>query len=108
MPYLEQVEADYADRGVKILAINAKEEAGADPKAYIDALGFPLIAVRNGNAIARAYDVDFIPGLMIVDGAGMVAYRRAWTDLPAGQEVAELWDRQVREALDELLIKNAQ
>jgi hypothetical protein len=32
----------------------------------------------------------------------MVAYRRPWTDLPAGQEVAELWDGQVREALNTL------
>lgn len=40
---------------------------------------------------------------MIVDGQGIVAYRRPWTDLPAGQTVAELWDGQVRAALDSLV-----
>jgi thiol-disulfide isomerase/thioredoxin len=105
MPYLEQIESDYRDRGVRIVTINAKEDGSGNPAAYIDALGFPMIAVKSGDAIARAYDVEFIPGLMIVDGEGMVSYRRPWTDLPAGQTVAELWDGQVRTALDDLIAK---
>ncbi len=40
---------------------------------------------------------------MVVDGDGQVSWRRSWTELPAGQKVAELWSGQVREALDELL-----
>lgn len=103
MPYLQNIAADYAEHGVKIVTINAKEERGADPQGYVRALGFKPIAIANGDAIAAAYDVEYIPGLMIVDGDGMVAYRRPWTDLPAGQTVAELWDGQVREALDRLL-----
>jgi thiol-disulfide isomerase/thioredoxin len=103
MPYLKQIETDYRDQGVKIVTINAKEDGSGNPAAYIDALGFPMIAVKSGDAIARAYDVEFIPGLMIVDGSGTVSYRRPWTDLPAGQTVAELWDGQVRTALDALL-----
>jgi thiol-disulfide isomerase/thioredoxin len=103
MPYLEQIEADYRAQGVRIVTINAKERGEGDPDAYIRNLGFPMLAVRNGDAIARAYDVEYIPGLMIVDGDGQVAYRRPWTDLPAGREVAELWDGQVRDALDALL-----
>jgi cytochrome c biogenesis protein CcmG/thiol:disulfide interchange protein DsbE len=102
MPYLEAIEADYRSRGVRVVTINAKEDGSGNPQAYIEALDFPMIAIRNGNAIARAYGVEFIPGVMIVDGSGMVAYRRPWTDLPAGQEVAELWDGQVRAALDAL------
>ena len=103
MPYLEGIQADYADAGVKIITINAKEDGGEDPKAYVDALGFPMVAVQDGDAIADAYEVEFIPGLMIVDGAGIVAWRRAWTELPAGRQVAELWSSQVREQLDALL-----
>lgn len=105
MPYLEDIEAEYRDRGVRIVAVNAKEDGEGDPKGYIDTLGFPLTAVRDGDAIAEQYGVEFIPGLMIVDGAGMVAWRRAWTDLPAGRTVAELWSEQVREALDALLAR---
>ena len=102
MPYLEEIQADYGGT-VKIIAINAKEDGEGDPKAYVETLGFPMIAVRDGDAIADAYDVEYIPGLMIVDGNGMVAWRRAWTDLPAGQAVAELWAGQVRAQLDGLL-----
>ena len=103
MPYLEGIQADYADAGVKIIAINAKEDGKEDPKAYIERLGFPLIAIQDGDAIANAYDVEYLPGLMIVGGDGVVAWRRAWTDLPAGRQVAELWASQIREQLDALL-----
>lgn len=103
MPYLEGIQADYADAGVKIIAINAKEDGAQDPKAYADRLGFPVVVVGDGDPIAEAYDVEFIPGLMIVGGDGVVAWRRAWTDLPAGREVAEFWASQVRTQLDALL-----
>ena len=103
MPYLEDIEAEYRDQGVKIVAVNAKEDGEGDPKAYVEELGFPLTAVRDGDEIAARYDVEFIPGLMIVDGDGIVAWRRQWTDLPAGRTVAELWSEQVRGALEELL-----
>jgi thiol-disulfide isomerase/thioredoxin len=103
MPYLKSIESDYSARGVKIVTINAKEDGRGDPKAYVAGLGFKQIAVANGDAIAQSYGVQYIPGLLIVDGAGTVAYRRPWTDLPAGKSVAELWNGQVRTALDQLL-----
>jgi thiol-disulfide isomerase/thioredoxin len=102
MPYLAGIQKDYAAQGVKIVAINAKEDGRGDPKAYVQGLGFAPIAVANGDAIAQSYGIQYIPGLLIVDGKGMVAYRRPWTDLPAGKTVAELWDGQVRAALDQL------
>jgi thiol-disulfide isomerase/thioredoxin len=103
MPYLRQIQADYAADGVKIVAIDAKEDGRGDPRAYVSGLGFTPVSVANGDSIAQVYDVKYIPGLLIVDGKGMVAYRRPWTDLPAGRTVAELWDGQVRTALDALL-----
>ena len=103
MPKLEQIEADYRDRGVKIVSINAKEDGEGNPAEYIAALDFPMTAVRSGDAIARAWDVEFIPGVFVVDDEGMIAFRRPWTDLPAGETVAELWDQQVRSALDAAL-----
>jgi len=103
MPKLAAIQKDYAAHGVKIVTINAKEDGRGDPKAYVQGLGFAPIAVANGDAIAQSYGIQYIPGLLIVDGAGTVAYRRPWTDLPAGKSVAELWDQQVRTALDQLL-----
>lgn len=103
MPYLKQIQADYAQAGVGVIAINAKERGRGDPEAYVDSLGFPMIAVPDGDEIAEAYAVEFIPGLFVIDGDGIVVYRRGWTDLPAGTTVAELWDGQVRAALDGLV-----
>jgi thiol-disulfide isomerase/thioredoxin len=103
MPYLDGIQKDYSAYGVKIVTINAKEDGRGDPRAYVQSMGLAAIAVANGDAIAQSYGIEYIPGLLIVDGAGMVAYRRPWTDLPAGKTVAELWDGQVRTALDQLL-----
>ncbi len=100
MPYLEAIQRDYAADGVQIVAINAKERGIGDPVAYLESIGFPVLGILDGDDIAEAYDVQFIPGLMVVDGAGVVSYRRASTNLPAGQSVSAFWAEEVREALD--------
>jgi thiol-disulfide isomerase/thioredoxin len=103
MPFAKDIQADYADRGVQIVTFNAKERGIGDPKAYVESLGFPMVAVAEADQIAEDYAVKFIPGLMVVDGQGIVAYRRGWTDLPAGAKVARQWDDEVRATLDRLL-----
>jgi thiol-disulfide isomerase/thioredoxin len=104
MPYLGQIQKDYGQDRINIIAINAKERGVGDPAAYVAGLDFTVIDVAEGDAIAEKYSVRFIPGLMIVDGDGNMAWKRASTDLPAGKTVAELWDDQVREQLDRLLL----
>jgi thiol-disulfide isomerase/thioredoxin len=103
MPYLGQIQKDYGAAKINVIAINAKERGAGDPAAYVKELDFEVLGVAEGDAIAEQYSVHFIPGLMIVDGAGKLAWRRASTDLPAGKTVAEFWDGQVREQLDLLL-----
>ncbi len=103
MPYLGEIQKDFGADKINILAINAKERGEGDPKAYVEELGYPVIGVADGDAIAESYSVRFIPGLMIVDGKGNIAWKRASTDLPPGKTIAELWDEQVREQLDLLL-----
>jgi thiol-disulfide isomerase/thioredoxin len=103
MPYLREIERDYGTDRINVLTINAKEDGTGNPAAYIAALDMPMIAVKDGDAIATAYDVEYIPGLMIIDADGIVAYRRAWTELPAGDTVANLWSIQVRSNLRQLL-----
>jgi thiol-disulfide isomerase/thioredoxin len=107
MPYLKNIAADYAQHGVKVVAIDVKEDGHADPKAYVAALGFSPVAIAStdGDRIIQAYGIRYIPGLFIVDGQGQVTYKRPWTDLPAGQTVAELWDHDVRAALDAVVRK---
>ena len=103
MPYLGQIQKDYGEGKINVIAINAKERGAGDPAAYVANLDFKVIGVAEGDGIAEAYSVRFIPGLMIVAGDGKLAWQRASTDLPAGKTVAELWDEQVREQLDLLL-----
>lgn len=102
MPFLGDIAADYGS-DINILAINAKEDGSGDPEAYLAGLDFPLIAVRDGDAIAASYDIEYIPGLMVIDADGVIAYRREWTDLPAGETVGRLWSLKVRSHLDALL-----
>ena len=85
---------------MKIVAINAKERGIGDPVAYLNSLDFPILGVLEGDEIAGAYDIQFIPGLMAADGNGVVSYRRASTDLPPGKPLSEFWDSEVRAALD--------
>jgi len=103
MPFAKAIQKDYASQGVKIVTFNAKERGKGDPKAYVESLGFPMVAIADADGIAEAYDVKFIPGLMVADGDGLITYRRGWTDLPAGSKVAAFWDGEVRAALDQLL-----
>ena len=102
MPYLKKIHEDYGSERILIVAVNAKDKDG-DKDAYVNALGSPVVAIREGDAIAADYGIRFIPGLMVVDGNGTVSYRRGSTELPPGQTVAELWSDQVRAALDQAL-----
>jgi len=102
MPYAGKIRTDYAGQGVQIVTFNALERGKGDPKAYVESLDFPLVAIAEADDIAKDYGVKFIPGLMVVDGEGSVVYRRGWTELPAGTKVAELWDSEVRAVLDDL------
>lgn len=102
MPYAQQLEADYAKHGVKIITFNAKERGRGDAQAYVASLGYPLLAIAEADAIAEAYDIQFIPGLLVVDGSGEVVYRRRSTNLPAGRTVSQQWAFEVSQVLDEL------
>ena len=102
MPYLKKIHEHYGSERILIVAVNAKDKDG-DKDAYVDALGFPVVAIREGDAIAADYGIRFIPGLMVVDRNGTVSYRRSSTDLPPGRTLAQLWSDQVRAALDQAL-----
>lgn len=107
MPRAAEIQAEYAEAGVKIIGLNHKERGYGDAGAYAKSLGFPLIAIADADAIGDAWGIDFIPGLLVVDGDGSIAYRRRSTSLPAGQKVSQIWASEVRAALDQILQSNA-
>ena len=102
MPYAKEIDADYRARGVQLITFNAKERGIGDAKGYAESLQFPMLAVKDADAIAAEYGIDFIPGLLVVDGSGVIVYRRKSTDLPAGRTVSQQWAHEVREVLDTL------
>ena len=103
MPYLGEIQGEYGENKINILAINVFEDGEMDPAAYVEELGFPMITVADGEPIAEMYAVFGTPGLMILDGDGNRVWKRESTDLPAGKTVAELWAGQIRTQLDLLL-----
>ncbi|MFK7913299.1 MAG: TlpA family protein disulfide reductase [Pseudomonadales bacterium] len=105
MPYAKSLQQEFAEHGVQIVTLNAKERGRGDPAAYVRSLNMPIIAVGSADDIAEQYNVAFIPGLFVVDGKGTVVYRRRSTNLPAGKTVAGQWADEVRAVLKELLHK---
>ena len=103
MPNLAAIERDYADRGVQVVAVNTKERGAGDPRVYMEENGYGFRTIVEGDDIAAAYAVRFIPGLMIVDASGTVIWRRKSTDLPPGKSIADLWEGEVRAVLDTAL-----
>lgn len=103
MPYVKEIQAEYEKHGVQIISFNALERGLGDPKAYVDSLNFPFIAIADADGIAGDYNVRFIPGLLITDGNGMIVYRRKSTDLPAGKKVSEQWAEELRKVLNILV-----
>lgn len=100
MPQLEQIRNEYEARGVKVLAINIKEDG--DAAAFAAEHDFDFVYLLNGDAIAERYFVRFTPGLFIVDGNGKVVFRRKPTEMPPGSKVAEYWAGRVRTELEAL------
>ena len=98
MPYLDKIVDDYAEHGVQVFAIDFKDDG--DPVAMIDELGYDFVVLPLGDLVADDYGVWSAPGILVVDGDGMVVYRRGHTRAPPGTKIAEFWDSEVRAALD--------
>ncbi|MGB5621594.1 MAG: TlpA disulfide reductase family protein [Gammaproteobacteria bacterium] len=103
MPYLDQVVADYAKYGVRVYAIDFKDDG--DPVEMMAELGYDFTVLPLGDLVADDYGVFSAPGIIVVDQLGTVVYRRGPTRAPPGKAIAEVWDEEVREALDQALGK---
>lgn len=98
MPYLQRIQDDYSEYGLKIYAINFKDDV--DPVEYMNELGWDFMVFPLGDLVADDYGVVSSPGVLVVNEEGVVTYRRKRTKAPPGKAIAEVWDAQIREALD--------
>ncbi len=101
MPHLQQIVEDYSDYGVEVYAIDFKDDG--DPVEMMEELGYDFIVLPLGDLVADEYGVLSAPGILVVDQAGTVVYRRRPTRAPPGKAIAEVWNEEVRDALDEAL-----
>ena len=101
MPHLQQIVDDYSDFGVEVYAIDFKDDG--DPVAMMEELGYDFTVLPLGDLVADEYGVLSAPGILVVDQAGTVVYRRRPTRAPPGKAIADVWNEEVREALDETL-----
>lgn len=106
MPYLDDIRGEYAQQGVRVFAVNIKEDA--DPAQFARESGFDFVYALDGDPVAAEYSVRFTPGLFVVNADGTIAFRRRSTELPPGREVAEYWAGRVRAALDSSLAASRQ
>lgn len=101
MPFLQGIVQDYAGSGVTVYAINFKDDA--DPAEYMGQKGYDFVVLPLGDLVADDYGIISSPGILVVDSEGMVTYRRRTTRAPPGAAIAQVWDQQIREALDKAL-----
>jgi peroxiredoxin len=81
---IAQVARDYADRGVRVLAINAND-AGRYPRDSFDAMrkrvaaeDWPMPYLRDeSQEVARAYDAKTTPDVFVLDSERRLRYRGA-------------------------------
>jgi len=72
LPVINQIAKDYADKGVKVFAINGGEEAGK-VKEFATKMGLTLpIALDKDGKVNAAYGVEAIPFMIIIDKQGVV------------------------------------
>jgi peroxiredoxin len=105
---LLDVARDYADRGVRMLAINPND-AERYPRDSLEAMrdrvradgGWPMPYLRDEDQeVARAYDAKTTPDVFVVAPDGAIAYRGA-PDADHGEpDLRAAW---VRAALDDVL-----
>jgi hypothetical protein len=81
---IADVARDYADRGVRLLAINAND-ADRYPRDSLDAMRarvgaeqWPMPYLHDASQdVARAYDAKTTPDVYVLDADGMLRYRGA-------------------------------
>lgn len=108
---LIQLQKDYADKGVQLVAINPNETDGHPTDSFDHMVrrakdkGFNFAYLRDETQeIARAYGAMRTPHVFLLDGQGKVAYNGRIDDNPGNPDAVGRHD--LREALDEVLAGN--
>lgn len=112
MPHLQSMLDEYGDR-VHVYALNIREDD--DPAAYLSSQGYDFTLVPEADPVAATYGIKSTPGVLLVDGDGVIQFNlyQVMATLEPGaaklnnrQKAARLgpfWAAKIRQRLDELL-----
>jgi len=91
-PIVEQLARRWRDRGVVVLGIDTDAANEGDPRAFAidNGLSYPIVRDTTG-AVARAYDVDSLPTLVVVSTEGKIVAVRS--GITGGGEIERLLRR---------------
>ena len=88
-----------------VYAIDFKDDG--DPVEYMEKLGWKFTVFPLGDLVADDYGVFSAPDILVVNRDGVVTYRRKPTRAPPGTAIAEVWDAEIRAALDRAVGRTA-
>lgn len=95
-PYVQAIWDDYRAAGVNVWTINIREDK--DPVAVMKERGLSLPLLIEGDAVSKAYRIQYTPWLVVIDGANRIVYTRPPRP-PTPVDTA----KEVREVLNGLL-----
>lgn len=74
MPGVQQLHAEFENKGVKVFGVNCQEDEGGDPKGYMKSKDYTYGLLLDGDKVASSYQVGGIPTFYVIDREGRVAY----------------------------------
>ena len=78
LPGIQQLHDKYASKGLKIIAVNIKEDW--EPKTYWRNFGYQFDTVLDGDEVAAIYAVTATPGIVFIAPSGKVLGVQAFSN----------------------------
>lgn len=112
MPHLQSIKDEYGD-DVNIYAINISDNG--NPIEYIENNGYEFTLLLGGDSVAKQYEIEGTPGLVLVDGDGHHRFDMATLLAPAykaldglkhgqrSKRIAPWWAAQIRNEIQIIL-----
>jgi len=114
MPHIHSIRLEHGDK-VRVVAVHFRDDKG-DPAAFIRNAGYDFTVLRDGNDVAKKFDVWGTPGLLLIDQDRNIRfnlYELPKPEFPVSEGElshpqraayrAPYWAAEIRKSLDEIL-----
>lgn len=114
MPHIHSIRLEHGD-DIRVVAVHFRDDKG-DPAAFIENAGYDFTVLRDGNDVAKLYDVWGTPGLLLINRDRTIRfnlYELPKPEFPASEDElshpqraayrAPYWAAEIRKSLDEIL-----